>query len=99
MPLAPGTGDEAWVGAVEGIVRWAVDGGATALVVALGVDAAKADPESPLDVTGAGFRAGGRAIGAAGLPVVAVQEGGYDLGTIGGLVVDALTGIEEGMRG
>jgi acetoin utilization deacetylase AcuC-like enzyme len=99
VPLPPGTGDGAWVEAVEGIVRWALDGGAQALVVALGVDAAKADPESPLDVTRKGFRAAGRAIGAAGMPVVAVQEGGYDLETIGGLVAEALTGIEEGMRG
>jgi acetoin utilization deacetylase AcuC-like enzyme len=99
VPLPPGTGDGTWVEAVEGIVRWALDGGAEALVVALGVDAAKADPESPLDVTSTGFRAAGRTIGAAGLPVVAVQEGGYDLETIGGLVAEALTGIEEGMRG
>jgi acetoin utilization deacetylase AcuC-like enzyme len=99
VTLAPGTGDAEWVAAVDGIVRWALEGGATAFVVALGVDAAKADPESPLDVTAAGFRAGGRAIGAAGVPLVVVQEGGYDLETIGGLVVEALTGIEEGMRG
>jgi acetoin utilization deacetylase AcuC-like enzyme len=99
VPLAPGTGDDAWVEAVESIVRWALDGGASAFVIALGVDAAAADPESPLDVTAAGFRAAGRAIGAAGVPLVVVQEGGYDLETIGGLVVAALTGIEEGMRG
>ena len=99
VPLAPGTGDGPWVEAVEGIVRWALEGGATAFVVALGVDAAAADPESPLDVTADGFRAAGRAIGAAGVPVVLVQEGGYDLETIGGLVVAALTGIEEGMGG
>jgi acetoin utilization deacetylase AcuC-like enzyme len=99
VPLPPGTTDGPWVEAVEAIVRWALDGGATALVVALGVDAAGADPESPLVVTAAGFRAAGRAIGAAGLPVVAVQEGGYDLETIGDLVVEALTGIEEGIGG
>ena len=99
VTLAPGTGDDPWVEAVEGIVGWGLEGGATAFVVALGVDAAAADPESPLDVTGPGFRAAGRAIGAAGVPLVVVQEGGYDLETIGGLVVAALMGIEEGMRG
>ena len=97
VPLPPGTGDADWVRAVEGLLAWAR--GASALVVALGVDAARADPESPLDVTAAGFRAAGRAIGAARLPTVVVQEGGYDLDTIGGLVVAALEGIEEGMRG
>ena len=99
VPLAPGTGDEAWAAAVAGIVAWALGGGAKGVVVALGVDAAAADPESPLDVTASGFRAAGRAIGAAGLPTVVVQEGGYDLDTIGGLVVEALEGIEEGARG
>ena len=67
-----------------------------ALVVALGVDAAAGDPESPLAVTADGFRAAGRALGALGLPTVIVQEGGYDLETIGGLVLAALTGFEEG---
>jgi hypothetical protein len=28
-----------------------------------------------------------------------VQEGGYDLDTLGGLVLEVLTGIEEGMDG
>jgi acetoin utilization deacetylase AcuC-like enzyme len=30
------------------------------------------------------------------VPIVAVQEGGYDPATLGGLVVAALTGVEEG---
>ena len=57
-----------------------------ALVVALGVDAAAGDPESPLAVTAEGYRAAGRTLGALGLPTVVVQEGGYDLETIGALV-------------
>ena len=65
-------------------------------MVALGVDAAGGDPEGPLHVTGAGFRAAGRALGALGLPTVVVQEGGYDLEEIGHLVLEALAGIEEG---
>ena len=73
--------------------------GARALVVALGVDAAGGDPESPLQVTAAGFRAAGRALGALGLPTVVVQEGGYDLDTIGALVHEFLTGLEEGADG
>ena len=67
-----------------------------ALVVALGVDAAGGDPEAPLAVTADGFRAAGRALGALGLPTVVVQEGGYDLETIGVLVRATLEGIEEG---
>ena len=94
LALAPGTGDEGWVAAVEALAGWAA--GARGLVVALGVDAAAGDPESPLAVTAAGFRAGGRALGALGLPTVVVQEGGYDVATIGTLVRAALEGIELG---
>jgi acetoin utilization deacetylase AcuC-like enzyme len=97
--MAPGSGDEPWVAAVAELASWAHEGGAEALVVALGVDAAEGDPESPLGVTGAGFRDAGRALGALGLPTVVVQEGGYDLDTLGELVLEALTGIEEGARG
>ena len=63
------------------------------LVVALGVDAAAGDPESPLEVTAAGYREAGRILGELGLPTVVVQEGGYDLATIGPLVVETLFGL------
>ena len=95
--LAPGTGDDGWLAAVRELAEWAR--AARALVVALGVDAAGGDPESPLEVTAAGFRAAGRALGAVRLPTVVVQEGGYDLDTIGALVHEFLTGLEEGRDG
>jgi acetoin utilization deacetylase AcuC-like enzyme len=99
VALAPGAGDDEWVDAVGGLAAWADGRGAQALVVAVGVDAAGGDPESPLRVTPAGFRAAGRALGALRLPTVVVQEGGYDLTTIGDLVLATLSGIEEGARG
>ena len=68
------------------------------LVLALGVDAAGGDPESPLDVSESGFREAGRIVGGLGLPVVVVQEGGYDLASIGGLVLATLEGLEEGRK-
>jgi acetoin utilization deacetylase AcuC-like enzyme len=94
LPLAPGSGDEEWLEAVRSLAEWARAGGAEALVVALGVDAAAGDPESPLAVTAAGFRAAGRELGALGLPTVLVQEGGYELETIGELVREVLVGVE-----
>jgi acetoin utilization deacetylase AcuC-like enzyme len=97
VPLAPGSGDEPWLAAVRDLAEWARAGGAAALVVALGVDAAGGDPESPLEVSAAGFREAGRALGALGLPTVLVQEGGYDLDTLGELVREVLTGVEEGL--
>ena len=94
LPLAPGAGDDAWVEAVERLAAWSR--GAAALVVSLGVDAAAGDPESPLAVTPAGFREAGRAIGRLGVPTVLVQEGGYDLPTLGTLVLEVLLGVEDG---
>ncbi len=96
LPLAPGTGDEGWLEAVAELAAWVEESDARALVIALGVDAAAGDPESPLNVSAAGYRAAGRALGALGLPTVIVQEGGYDLETIGALVRETLEGIEEG---
>jgi len=92
LPLAPGTGDDAWLTGVSALCAAARRRGADAVVVSLGVDAAAADPESPLQVSADGYQRAGEMIGALG-PVVAVQEGGYDLPTLGGLVVAALSGI------
>jgi acetoin utilization deacetylase AcuC-like enzyme len=94
LPLAPGSGDGPWLEAVAKLVGWAH--GAAGLVVALGVDAAAGDPESPLEVSGAAFREAGRLLGSLGVPAVVVQEGGYDLTTIGALVRETLLGLEEG---
>jgi acetoin utilization deacetylase AcuC-like enzyme len=91
VPLAPGTGDAGWLAAVRRAATFATD--VRALVVALGVDAAAGDPESPLEVTAAGYREGGRILGELGLPTVVVQEGGYDLPTIGPFVVETLAGL------
>ena len=94
LPLAPGSADDLWLKAVHELADWA--SGVAALVVALGVDAAARDPESPLEVSAAGYREAGRILGGLGLPTVVVQEGGYDLKTIGGLVLATLVGLEEG---
>ena len=94
IALAPGSGDAEWLAAVEELARWAEAGGAEAIVIALGVDAAGGDPESPLGVTEAGFRAAGTTLGALGLSAVVIQEGGYDLEAIGPLVRAALEGLE-----
>jgi acetoin utilization deacetylase AcuC-like enzyme len=96
VPLAPGSDDDEWLDAVEDLVARAR--GAKALVVSLGVDAAASDPESPLQVTASGFREAGRQIGAARLPTVFVQEGGYDLLALGELVAETLEGFEESRR-
>jgi acetoin utilization deacetylase AcuC-like enzyme len=95
IPLPPGTGDEEWLEAVRRLVTWARESRAQGLVVSLGVDAAAGDPESPLEVTQDGYREAGALLGGLGLPTVIVQEGGYDLETIGPLVLETLHGFEE----
>ena len=92
-PVAPGTADAAWLAALAPLLHEART--ADALVVSLGVDAAADDPESPLRITGDGFRAAGRAIGEVSRPTVFVQEGGYDLARLGPLVLEVLLGFEE----
>jgi acetoin utilization deacetylase AcuC-like enzyme len=92
LPLAPGTGDAGWLSSLSqvrsAVARFAPD----ALVVSLGVDAAAADPESPLAVSVEGFREAGRLL-AELAPAVLVQEGGYDLAAIGELVCAVLAGF------
>jgi acetoin utilization deacetylase AcuC-like enzyme len=92
FPLPEGTGDERWLETVGGLAEWVRASGASALVVSLGVDAAAEDPESPLLVTADGYRGAGRVLGALGLPSVVVQEGGYHLPSLGGLVAAYLAG-------
>jgi acetoin utilization deacetylase AcuC-like enzyme len=90
LPLPEGTGDGPWVEAVRELAEFA--SGADALVVSLGVDAAADDPESPLQVTTDGYAVAGQVLGSLGVPAVVVQEGGYHLDTIGGLVAAYLAG-------
>jgi acetoin utilization deacetylase AcuC-like enzyme len=95
VPLAPGSGDDAWVAAVDRLVDAARTHASEALVVPLGVDAGASDSQAPLAVTEDGFRETGRRLGQLGLPTVLVQEGGYDLATIGPLVRAVLEGFED----
>jgi acetoin utilization deacetylase AcuC-like enzyme len=92
VPLAEGAGDDPWLAGVRDLAGWVVDAGCDALVVSLGVDAAKDDPESPLLVTREGYREAGAVLGRTGLPAVVVQEGGYHLETLGDLVATYLDG-------
>jgi acetoin utilization deacetylase AcuC-like enzyme len=97
VPLAPGTGDAEWLAAVDMLCDDVRAHGAEAVVVPLGLDAADSDPESPLGVSAAAYREATARVGSLG-PVVVVQEGGYDLEALGGLVVAALAGFQAAER-
>lgn len=92
LPLPEGAGDGQWLAAVADLADWVSAAGCSALVVSLGVDAAAEDPESPLQVSREGFAVAGELLGRTALPAVVVQEGGYHLPTLGGLVAAYLRG-------
>ena len=83
LPLPRGSGDAAFAAALDIGLQRIADFGAEVVVLALGLDAHEGDPFAGMAVTTAGFTGIGRAVAAAGLPCVIVQEGGYlsrDLG-------------------
>ena len=66
------------------------------MVVLLGVDAWRDDPESPLQVSVDGYTNAGSILGQMSLPSVILQEGGYDLHALADLVAGFLDGFESG---
>jgi acetoin utilization deacetylase AcuC-like enzyme len=87
IPLAPGSGDQDFLDGIRLLAERVDQHRASALVVSLGVDAAADDPESPLQVSRAGYRqAGAILLDDLDLPTVVAQEGGYHLPTLGHLV-------------
>jgi acetoin utilization deacetylase AcuC-like enzyme len=96
VPVAPGSGDAEWLAALGRVVHAVAVFDPEMVVVSLGVDAAASDENSPTLVTEHGYASAGALIAGLGRPAVFVQEGGYDLRTIGGLVASVLTGFEEG---
>ena len=94
LPLDPGTSDDAWLAGVERLAS--VGAGCRSMVISLGVDAWKDDPESPLRVTMDGFAQAGDLLGRMALPTVIVQEGGYDLNALADLVAAFLDAFGGG---
>lgn len=77
LPLARGTGDDAYMKTLDTALARISAFGADAVVVALGLDAHIDDPFKGLAITTAGFQTMAAAIAGLGLPLVLVQEGGY----------------------
>ncbi|MFT7532710.1 MAG: acetoin utilization deacetylase AcuC-like enzyme [Gammaproteobacteria bacterium] len=77
LPLPRGSGDDAFLTALDsGLDRISLFS-PNVLVVALGLDAFEGDPFGGLSITTAGFEKIGRACGGLNLPMLLVQEGGY----------------------
>jgi acetoin utilization deacetylase AcuC-like enzyme len=92
LPLPFGSGDEAWLAAVATAAEAARRFGAEALVVSLGFDASEHEPLAALGVTADGFARAGAALAGLGLPAAIIQEGGYNVDELGGLLARFLGG-------
>ena len=95
LPVAPGSGDAAFTGMIDGVAVPIAEAFAPQLLlISAGFDAAAEDPLAECEVTSAGFAemtASLRAVGSAvGAPVAAVLEGGYSLTALGPAVVAAM---------
>ena len=98
LPLPLGTGDEAWLAAGDQAFARIARFAPTALVVALGLDAAESDPLQGLRITTPGFARMAERIAALRLPTVLVQEGGYLGPALGENLIAFLAGFEQGRQ-
>ncbi|MBL8707683.1 MAG: histone deacetylase family protein [Rhodospirillaceae bacterium] len=94
LPLPLGSGDEAFLTALDTGLKKVRDFGAEAIVVALGLDAFAGDPFAGLKVSEVGFHAIAARLGQLQLPTVLVQEGGYLCPELGRNLVVFLEGFE-----
>ncbi len=93
LPLARGSTDATWLAAIETALDAIRGFRPDALVVSLGFDASETEPLSFLAVTAEGFARAGEHIARLGRPAAIIQEGGYNIETIGALLVRFLTGF------
>ncbi len=98
LPLAPGMDGTGYLAALEeGLAAIAAFDADGPLVLSLGFDTFHADPICNLALRTDDYAAIGAAIGRAGLPVVALQEGGYAIEALGENAVSFLDGLREGL--
>ena len=96
LPLRRGSEEPAYMAAL-GRALEAVGGfAAEFLVVSLGTDVAADDPLSGFALPVEAFGRLGRRVGTLGVPVLTVQEGGYEPATMGACVVGFLAGLQGG---
>jgi acetoin utilization deacetylase AcuC-like enzyme len=77
LPLERGSGDDDYLPNLEKTKNRIAIFGADVVLAALGLDAYEEDPLKGLAITTQGFGRIGQSIKGFGLPVLAIQEGGY----------------------
>ena len=95
LPMPRGTGDDEFLAALDQAIARVRAFGATALVVALGLDASEDDPFQGFAITTTGFARIGAALAAMNLPTLLVQEGGYLSDALQYNLTSTLTGFEQ----
>ena len=95
LPLAVGSGWDAYREALHRAMGRVGDFDPAALVISLGVDTAVSDPVGGFRLEPEHFVLIGELIGEPGLPALFVLEGGYDLDRVGPDVVSVLTGFDR----
>jgi len=83
QPLPAGTGDAQYLEAIERALARIATFRPAVVVVSLGFDTYGQDPIGDFALTTPVYHEVGRRTGALELPLVIVQEGGYDIGTLG----------------
>jgi len=96
LPLPPGSSDSAYMEALGTATDAIASFGAPVLVVSLGTDTAAADRLGSFDLHEGAFSTLGRQVAGLAMPTLVIQEGGYDLRSIGTCVRDFLEGLETG---
>jgi len=99
LPLPETVHDERYLEALDDALARVRKFKPEALVVSLGLDIAKADPTGTWSVTREGLFEVGRRIGGLRLPTLLVQEGGYNIRSLGRNAARLLTGVCGGALG
>ncbi len=98
-PLAEHLGDTRYLETLDDALALVRNFKPEALVVPVGLDIAKADPTGTWHVSPEGLFEIGSRIGALKLPTLLVQEGGYNIRSLGRNAVAILTGVCAGALG
>ena len=93
--LPENVGDEAYLEVLERALRLIDEFGPRYLVLSVGLDIAKGDPTGAWSITPEGFERIGGAVASLGLPILAVQEGGYDTRVLGRNARQLVTGLQH----
>ncbi|HEU6450727.1 MAG TPA: histone deacetylase family protein [Gemmatimonadaceae bacterium] len=94
-PLGENITDDEYLGTLEQALERVESFDPRYLVLSVGLDIAKGDPTGAWSITTEGFERIGGAIAGLGLPMLVVQEGGYDTRVIGRNARSFLSGLQR----